>query len=122
MSSNARAEQRRHARALRKGRSAKSQGHEYEDVGLVAGWCDDTDAALEESKKRSHDILIELMGDKRRGGVTWRIFSGDAATQTLATLFEGASLEESNHYRRIGGLLREFGGRLIIATAPGLKF
>ncbi len=95
-----------------------------EDVGysVLAGWCAG-EGDLEEAKRATHDALLELMGDRRRGGVQWRICpAGEKADAAMAMLWEGGVAPElSDHYRRLEGHLREYGGILVVAMAKGIE-
>jgi hypothetical protein len=115
---SARAERRRHERAQRKRRHVPGALNPDAEYGVVAGWFQDmTD--LDEAKQRAHDILLNLMGDQRTGPVQWVWFTGDEATDALRTLRQGAVGEHADHYRRIGGHLREYGGYLLVTMAEG---
>lgn len=121
MGSIARARARKTARVLAKHPSARLpvQIDPDQPYGIVTGWCQDEDA-LPETRRDTHDRLVKLMGDQRTGGVQWQWWEGDAATETL----EGMKIDTtdpslSDMYRRISGLLRERGGLLVIAMAPG---
>lgn len=88
------------------------------EESFVVGWC----AGEEEitaANKETHDALLLLLGDRRRGGVTWRVFVDDQALGVIDRLL-GAAVgpEMANHYRRLRGMLREFGGCLVVASAP----
>jgi hypothetical protein len=90
-----------------------------DDVGVLVGWCNG-DGTLEEAKKATHDALIGLMGARRTGGVTWRIYGVPAAYDVLDRIVAGErSPELLDHYRHLRGLLREHGGLMVAATAPG---
>ncbi len=88
--------------------------------GVMVGWCA-TESDLEEAKQQTHDGLIKLMADRRRGGVHWRICQAgtDQAREALAKLFDGADVELADYYRQIAGMMREYGGFMVIALAEG---
>jgi hypothetical protein len=90
-----------------------------EHIVIVVGWCL-TEDDLAEVRKGIHDALIKLMGDRRTGGVSWRQYTGSDATEVLVRLKEGAGRDELEHYRRCSALLREYGGWLVAASAPGV--
>lgn len=90
------------------------------DYGTTAAWCADADD-LEDAKRRTHDGLLGMMGDQRTGGVQWIIREGDAARALLGQLWQGADEELSTYYRQLRGHLREYGGYLVVAIAPGRK-
>lgn len=77
---------------------------------------------LEDAKKQTHDTLIQLMGPTRTGGVTWRMFEGEAARKMIGRFL---SLERDLvmmlHYRQIERHLTERGGIMVMATAPGSR-
>jgi hypothetical protein len=104
-------------RATKRRRAEKAD----EWLGVVAGWCAGDDD-LEEAKKRSHDLVIDMLGSRRRGGVRWQIARGADATTVLDKMTEG-ELDPVllDHYRRIRGLLRENGGIVVLAMAPGVR-
>jgi hypothetical protein len=53
--------------------------------------------------------------------VKWIIRTGDDATRVLGELHAGNPPEEiSNHYRRIGAHLREYGGWLVVACCEAV--
>jgi hypothetical protein len=108
-----RAERRRQARRDAKQRCAVPANH-----GVLVGWAA-TEADLPEARQITHDKLIALMGDRRTGGVEWRTVVGAQAEQALGTLQVGASPTLADHYRRLGGMLREYGGFLVVASAAG---
>jgi hypothetical protein len=87
------------------------------DVGVALGWC--TEEELEECKRETHDTLISQMGEHRAGPVTWSVFTEDAAVRVL----DGLVIDEVdemvfNYYRRLRACLREYGGVLVMASAP----
>lgn len=91
------------------------------DYGIQLGWCESA-ADLDTVRRETHDTLIANMGHARTGGVSWSIVTGDDAFKRLSTLFEHSpSPEHSESYRRIRGMLREYGGFLVIASAAGIK-
>ncbi len=114
MTSHARAARRRAARDAALPARRRDEWH-----SIVVGWSAD-DEHLQEVQKGTHDAVIDLMGDERTGGVTWRIFRDiTAAGKALELLADGASPDLLHHYRTIRGLLREHGGIMVMASAPG---
>lgn len=120
MSSNARAAARREARAAAR--------RLPDDVGLIIGWAPD-EAALPEARQKTHDALIMAMGPLRLGGggVSWRQVTGDSASEVLSSMTReeyeehGGRAEYLDNFRRLRAHLREYGGWLVIATAPGRR-
>lgn len=92
-------------------------GGEY---GMVAGWCAGT-GELDAAKQATHDAVIEMLGDRRLGGVTWRIFDGpDECNGALDQLqARAAQGPEADHYRRLRAMVREYGGFIVMAFALG---
>lgn len=89
-----------------------------EQIGVIVGWCDVDH--VEEAKKQTHDTLIELMGDTRTGGVSWRLIDDPLlALSQLDAMREGADEPHIELYDKVAGFIREHGGVLVIATAPG---
>ena len=88
-------------------------------IGVVAGWCE-TEADLLECRQATHDTLIQMMGALRVGGVTWRQVTGQDAYDTLDLLSKDASRELLDYYRSVRAHLRERGGWVVVATAPGV--
>lgn len=88
------------------------------DFGVAAAWCSGLEA-VEETKKRTHDNLLELMGDRRVGPVQWLIERGDAARKVLDMLRPGAAVKLADYYDGIEARLKEFGGLLVVAIAEG---
>lgn len=121
---------RAHRAARRRAHRAASQTYAREhylglsdDFGCVAAWAAGDDV-VDETRKRTHDTLVTLMGAARCGPVAWQHHAAGTTScdAALASLFLGApSQEHSDSYRRIQGLLREEGGYLVIAMAPGRK-
>lgn len=87
--------------------------------GVLACWCA-TEADLPSARRQSHDALLKMLGNLRTGGVEWRTYEGQDAKDALSVLYEdNTSAALSDYYRRLGGLLREHGGCLVVAMAPG---
>lgn len=100
-------------------RRARRRARHDENVGILIGWCA-TEDDLAETRQGTHDALIKLMGDRRTGGVSWRQLTGDDAREALSMLTRGEMRPELlDHYRHLRAFLREYGGWLVIATAPG---
>lgn len=86
---------------------------------MLVGWCA-AEEDLPDARQGTHDALLKVMGDRRTGGVTWRHYTGDQANEVLDRLVVDEKRPElSDHYRRLRALLREYGGWLVVATAPG---
>lgn len=68
-----------------------------------------------------HDNLVASMGKARVGLVSWRIIRGaDRATEALDRMRHPDATEaELETCDKVDALMREHGGYLIIATAPG---
>lgn len=109
---------RRHRKAAARQRR---RAHEA-DYGVMVGWCK-TEAELDEARRLLHDGVIDMMGARRRGAVTWRWETGDDADQLLAKLVQGTATGDQailSHYRRVRAHLREYGGIVVVAMAPGV--
>lgn len=76
-------------------------GQHYEDVATLVGWCADEEH-LTEARGATHDALIDLMGDRRRGAVGWKWKTGQEARDLLN--------EFTTNFRHLRGMLREYGG------------
>lgn len=86
--------------------------------GTQVAWCRE-ESDLPETRQKTHDALIEDMGDRRRGGVQWRQYTGKDAVDALAQMTVDADMVAADYYRRIGAHLREYGGWLVLALAAG---
>jgi len=118
---------RKHRRAVTKRARLNQRKAQHPEADLdqnwaiVAGWCAGEEE-LEKAKKLSHDAVIEQLGDRRTGGVQWNITWGLEATERLNMLTRDTSDEIAlSHYRRLRALIREHGGGIVIAMAPGGK-
>lgn len=111
-----------HRAALRRAARLAARGHDGWE-GFVVGWCDaDEGPDYETALKGTHDALIKLMGTERVGGVGWQVVGLPQANDVLDTLTEGTETQELlDHYRHLRALLREHGGYLVIARAPGIR-
>jgi hypothetical protein len=92
---------------------APASGH----VALQVSWCA-SDAELAETQRRSHDTLVELMGERRRGGVRWQMFTGLQALKAISNLEQQTRdpvVFES--YEQVRQLLSEYGGIMVVASA-----
>lgn len=79
-----------------------------------------TEADLPEARQRTHDALIGLMGDGRTGPIEWRQAKGAAATAILdIAARDPVTPELADYYRRVRAMVRENGGWLVMALAPG---
>lgn len=114
--SNRRAQLRREARA-RRSPHVERLGHD-EDLAIVPGWCESA-GDLEATRRSTHDTLIELLGSRRRSGVTWRHYVGADALGAVAELGREGSDEWRAMCAEITRLLNEHGGHLVLATAAG---
>lgn len=89
------------------------------DYATMVAWCA-TEADLPETRRQTHDGLIALMGASRRGGIQWRQWTGSDASEALNGLWHDATPPDlADHYRRVAGHLREYGGWLVLAMARG---
>jgi hypothetical protein len=89
-----------------------------EHAGSIICWAAD-ESDLPEVMRQSHDVPIETLGPRRRGGVTWVTFRGIQALQFLATaesLDTDPALLAS--YEQIRASLAEVGGIVVLAWAP----
>lgn len=117
MGSLARSHRRRQARTLR------LPDRWY---GTAAGWCA-TEDDLPEARKQTHDTLISLMAERRVGAVQWRWWTGHEASEALRLLSSdveghyGQITEHAAYYDQIAALLRDHGGFLVVAMAPGKR-
>ena len=105
-------------RQQRRKAQRRQHHHNAQHHGVMVAWAA-SEADLPEARQQTHDRLIATMGDQRRGGVTWRQTTGDQAVETMAMLTEGATCELADYYRRIRAMLREHGGWVVVASAPG---
>lgn len=93
-------------------------------VATLTGWCA-AEEDLDDCRHLLHDQLIEQLGTRRRGPVQWTWSTGPSAIEQIEVLLapidgEPASLELSDLYRQILGLLREFGGFVVTAMAEAV--
>lgn len=106
------------------GRAAKRarRAERHSDVACLLAWCA-TEDDLAEARRRTHDALIEMMGPARTGGVTWRWWKGERAREVvevaLADPDQPADL--AAYYRQVLAHLREYGGYVVVASAPGVR-
>lgn len=89
------------------------------------GWSPDEDGC-EKVMVMTAKMVRERLGPRRTGEVQFTVVAGDQARAHLADLrsklveLKGPESEVmANHYRRIGAQLREYGGVVITALAPG---
>ena len=105
-------------------RATKRRGHLHDatEEAIVAAWCAGEEDIIE-ANKATHDALIRMLGPRRRGGITWRVYVGEAAMDTVGRMAgaPGNSPELANYYRRIRAMLREQGGCLVVASAPAVR-
>lgn len=95
-------------------------GQHYEDVATLVGWCADEEH-LTEARGATHDALIDLMGDRRRGAVGWKWKTGQEARDLLNEFTTNETSQPLlDHYRHLRGMLREYGGWIVVAYAPGV--
>ena len=116
-------------RAHRRPRRAKA--HRFpadDDILLIPAWCREA-SDLDHVKQETHDRVIARLGDRRTGGVRWKIAGPDQA-DAYAALDHLAKRPENpddvahsegwyEHIRRLRALVREYGGYIVIAMAPG---
>ena len=93
---------------------------------VVLAWCAIDPDSVEETKRTTHDAIVHLMGDRRSGPVQWRVLDPDEGNLALDAMIENPGVdpltdELFNYYRQLRGCLREHGGFLIVASAPGRK-
>lgn len=121
-----RAKQRRRAGALAHTKPVTPEqamqawdGRAAENMGTIVGWCA-SEADLTDAREALHDALIKLMGDQRTGSVFWVWREGQHAHELLNQVaVDERSQEILDHYRRVRAHLREYGGFVVIAMAPG---
>jgi hypothetical protein len=87
-------------------------------VAVVPGWCLSADD-LPATRQATHDILIQLAGDQRCSGVSWRTLDGPTAVAAITDMGSSGSAEWRRHCETIGQMLIERGGYLVLATADG---
>lgn len=116
-----------HARKLPEGGLRRFDGTTVDadaEVGTTIGWCA-TEADLTDARKQTHDALIKLMGGLRTGPVAWQWHTGEPAMAAIGEFMGSPEAQGSpvyaNYYRQIRGKLREYGGYVVIAFAPGDK-
>lgn len=91
-----------------------------DEIAVLCGWADIDH--VEEAKRQTHDGLIAMLGDRRRGGVSWRIIDNVAGALDLITkMREGADESHLEQYDQLESLLTQHGGVLVVATAPGRR-
>lgn len=89
------------------------------DVGVMVGWCSDEEDAIEEAKTITHDNLIRLLGDRRTGGITWRLYRDTDAEDIVAALAVGErSPDWLDMLRQVRARLDAYGGVVVLTTAP----
>lgn len=95
---------------------------ELQIAGTYAAVADATDKAdLAVGRQRSHDKLIEMAGDRRRGPVEWRQIPARHGIDLLTELEAKSYRTEGDvaGYEDLKAYLRQHPrGALIIATAP----
>lgn len=108
--------------ALARQRAATNGGTPITDdaVAIVAGWCQ-ADTDVDATKTITHDHLLELMGDRRRSGVTWRVYAGFDAVEAIDAMVRDSTgtVELRRYYRDIRSKLMALGGFLVLASARG---
>lgn len=68
-----------------------------DQVAVMVAWCAE-ESDLPEARQQTHDRLIASLGAQRRGGVTWRWWTGHAAEDALASIGEDAVGELAEYY------------------------
>ena len=128
MSSNARAHRRREARNARKVAGLPDavpagpleELPEGQEMAVLPCWAA-TRADLPEARRVTHDTLIGLMGDQRRGGVRWSEGHGQEAHKMVHGLLDGCEPGEMREMLlQIHQYLEERGGYVVVAMAPGV--
>jgi len=116
-----RAHDRQHRRDDRRRRRLADLGHEHW-VSMMPAWCATADD-LPDARQQTHDALIELLGSARRSGVRWRQVNGDDAVTLLNHLASGQDSrpEWLDLIRRLRGMLREYGGWIVVAEADAAR-
>lgn len=110
------------ARAFRRRRELGPHGRsDAIQTAWIPAWASTDEGALEEAKKRTHDDLIAMLGDRRRSGVSWAIHEGDAAEKALGALWKDAAPEMGDYLREIRRHLRQYGGFFVVAMAKGVR-
>lgn len=97
------------------------------NVAAVAGWC--RPDAVEVCKRATHDTLIQMLGPRRRSGVSWFVLPHDEGGVDLIEKMLAETDEDGldgadpivEHYRTIRGYLKLHGGILVVATAEGVR-
>lgn len=91
-------------------------------MATVPAWCEDTESAIDAAKAATHDIVIELLGRARTGGVRWSIQRGPDAIRLLSLMAQDCTDERSlAGYRALGERIHTFGGVVVVAMAPGTR-
>lgn len=86
--------------------------------GTVAAWAAEDEASQREGRRRSHDALLKIMGDRRAGPVSWHTWAGDEARAVLVRMRRGSTAELAAYYDALAAKLDAEGGVLIVAKAP----
>ena len=121
--SRQRAERRRHRRSEERTRRRVAVNHS-DYFGMMVAWCDGTVANIKEAQATTHDALLAQMGNRRTGGVAWRIYDAAEGRVVVERLIETADVGDTairGYYRRLLALLREHDGNLVVAYAPGRR-
>lgn len=94
--------------------------------GVQPAWCAGLPADVAEAKRLTHDQLISTMGARRTGGVRWVVAGDVDESYRLVEIIasnEGAAAPltelEGNYVRQLRAHLREYGGLIVVALAPG---
>ena len=82
---------------------------------------DATPELVAEAKQRTHDICIELAGEYRRSGVTWRVLGAERGIEFLNYAIDTEAFDPTSRdfeiLLQLRNWLREFPkGRLIMAS------
>lgn len=104
----------------RERRAARARAHAMRlapDVGLMVAWC--VEDEIETAKSQTHDALIRLLGDRRTGGIEWRLYRGTDAEDIIAALGIGErSVDWLDMLRQIRARVDAYGGVVVLCTAP----
>ena len=93
-----------------------------DEVAVQICWC--SLERIDDAKAQTHDMVVERLGDRRTGAVSWIVAqSVDDAHRIVDDLVDPAhgpmSEGEANYYRQVRAHLREWGGTVVVAVAPG---
>lgn len=108
-----------HMRRAQPGERRRWDGLPLDEMAVQAGWCA-TEAELTEARRATHDSLIAQLGPARRGGVSWMFETGEQAVALLDEVAKDPpSSVHADYFRQMRACLREYGGWIVVAMAPG---